>query len=224
LRTRSLPGRVIELRSGLRIHLSEHPHDIISVFVVFVREDYGRVKPGSTVADIGANIGIFALYAAHSQAARVVAYEPSAESYSLLLRNIQANQLEHRVVARQMAVVGTPGEKVRFPVKSSMYNTIVTEDSGTDFEWVNTIGLGGIVAQLGEISLLKLDCEGAEYDILSSADKDVYSKIRHIRLEYHSGGEAIIDDNLARYGFDRTHFHADTATSGSLWYEKTSPT
>ena len=63
----SLPGRVVELRKGPRIYLSEHSHDIISVFVIFVREDYGRIQPGSTVVDVGANIGIFSLYAAYNQ-------------------------------------------------------------------------------------------------------------------------------------------------------------
>jgi FkbM family methyltransferase len=211
---------VIELRKGPRIYLSEHPHDIISVFVVFVREDYGHIQPGSTVVDVGANIGIFSLYAAHNKAAMVLAYEPSAESYSILLRNIKANQLEQSVIAKQLAVVGTPGEQVRFPVKSSMYNAIITDDNETDFEWVNTIGLPEILDQMGNISLLKLDCEGAEYDILACAGEDVYAKIQHIRLEYHSGGEQVIDNYLSRYGFVKRHSQADTASSGNLWYEK----
>jgi hypothetical protein len=54
----------LSLRNGLKIILSTHPHDIVTAFVVFVKGDYGKVEQGTTVVDIGANIGIFSLYAA----------------------------------------------------------------------------------------------------------------------------------------------------------------
>lgn len=220
LLSRPLSNRVVELRNGLKIYLSEHPHDVISVFVVFVREDYGGIQPGSTVVDIGANIGIFSLYAAHNRATRVFAYEPNSESYYYLLQNIKANHLERVILPCRLAVVGTPGEQVRFPTKSSMYNAIITNDDRTDFEWVNTIGLPEILDQTGDINLLKLDCEGAEYGILFSIGQDIYARIQNIRLEYHSGNEQAIENHLTRYGFIKRCSKADTANSGTMWYEK----
>jgi FkbM family methyltransferase len=220
LASRSLAQRVVELRSGLKIYLSEHPHDVISVFVVFVREDYGAIEPGGAVVDVGANIGIFSLYAVHKKAGAVFAYEPNSESFAYLLHNIRANRLEQRVIARQFAVVGAPGGQVRFPTRSSMYNAIITQDSAAEYELVDTIGLGAILAQSGPISLLKLDCEGAEYEILFSADETSYAAVRHIRLEYHAGRVQAIDAHLSQYGFVRYHSQADTATSGNLWYER----
>jgi FkbM family methyltransferase len=209
------------LRSGLKIYLSDHPHDIITIFVIFVREDYGRVQPQSVVVDIGANIGIFALYAAHNQAAKVFAYEPNSEAYHHLLQNIKTNHLEHTIFPGQFAVVGAPGELVRFPARSSIYNSIITDLSSTDFEWVNTIGLPKILDQTGDVDLLKLDCEGAEYDILLSAGKDVYARIRNLRLEYHSNREQDIERHLTSYGFVKYHSKADTKHSGNMWYKKT---
>jgi len=39
--------------------------------------------------------------------------------------------------------------------------------------------------RLGRADLLKLDCEGAEYDILFSAEAAVYDRINSVRMEYH---------------------------------------
>jgi FkbM family methyltransferase len=49
--------------------------------------------PGDTYWDIGANVGIYALYAAIRRDVRVLAFEPSAGNYFLLNRNIELNGL-----------------------------------------------------------------------------------------------------------------------------------
>lgn len=55
--------------------------------------------------DIGANIGVFALYAAlRLRTGRVVAFEPAAGSYALLNRNIETNRMAHRVSAYCIAL------------------------------------------------------------------------------------------------------------------------
>ena len=43
--------------------------------------------------DIGANIGTYALYAAKTRGMRVLAFEPSASSYAVLVRNVEINAL-----------------------------------------------------------------------------------------------------------------------------------
>ncbi len=49
------------------------------------------LRPGEVVWDIGANIGLYSLYAALDPAVRVLAFEPGAASFALLVRNIEAN-------------------------------------------------------------------------------------------------------------------------------------
>lgn len=221
LRAEALPGGAVELRDGMTIRLSGHPHDVISVFVIFVREDYGRVAPGSVVVDLGANLGIFALYAARQGAARVYAYEPGAEAYGHLLANIVANGLAGRIVPRQAAVVGEPGPQVRFPTRSSMYNRVLAEgEQGDGWAWVETTGLAAVGVDAGRVDLLKVDVEGAEYELLLGVGEAFYAGVERVRLEYHAGRVDELDRHLARFGLLRRRARADTAESGSLWYQR----
>ncbi len=215
-----LPGRVVELRNGMTIHLSEHPHDVITVFLVFVRKDYGSIQPGSTVVDIGANIGVFSLYAAHCGAIRIFAYEPNTEAYHLLLHNVQANHLQQNILPHQLAVTSTDGDKVKFPKKPSMYNTIITDENPAEYELVETVTAQAILTEAKCIDVLKLDCEGAEYDILSSSKPGFLSQIVAIRMEYHADRIDEIDSWLRPHGLIRTRLTRAVGATGSLWYDR----
>lgn len=52
------------------------------------------IPPGSVIWDIGANVGLYSVYAAKSRGARVFAFEPSVFNLELLARNIFLNQLQ----------------------------------------------------------------------------------------------------------------------------------
>lgn len=53
----------------------------------------------SVFLDVGANIGLYSLYAATARRCRVYAFEPESQNYALLNRNIQANALDGRITA-----------------------------------------------------------------------------------------------------------------------------
>lgn len=52
---------------------------------------------GDVLWDIGANIGIYALYAARVRNLRVLAFEPSAATYAALVRNVEINGVADRL-------------------------------------------------------------------------------------------------------------------------------
>jgi hypothetical protein len=63
--------------------------------------------------------------------------------------------------------------------------------------------------KLSRVDLLKVDCEGGEYDIFPSMSDDLYSRIANIVFEYHTinGSDAKLTAILARLrslGFDVT--------------------
>ena len=45
------------------IHFSQHPHDFITFVVIFLKKEYGNIPSNHTIIDIGANIGLFSIYA-----------------------------------------------------------------------------------------------------------------------------------------------------------------
>ena len=54
---------------------------------------------GDILVDCGANVGMYTVWAAVTRKARVYAFEPEAQNYALLNRNIQLNGLAGRVRA-----------------------------------------------------------------------------------------------------------------------------
>ena len=216
----SLSDRQVKLRNGLHIGLSEHPHDVVTVFAIFVREDYGPIPPGSIVVDIGANIGIFSLYAAGRGATKVFAYEPNNESFQCLLKNIDVNGLREVVTPAHLAVTSRDGATVKFPTAASMYNAIITDDNRSDYELVETVTLARILGQAPTVDVLKLDCEGAEYDILLNVSPEALRQVASIRMEYHSGPSSDLWAALQRHGFRRSHLSADTPVTGNVWYQR----
>jgi FkbM family methyltransferase len=65
-----------------------------------------QLPPEAVLWDIGANVGVFSLYAAASRKCRVLSFEPSAANFYVLTRNIQLNHLEARISAYCVALSG----------------------------------------------------------------------------------------------------------------------
>jgi FkbM family methyltransferase len=60
---------------------------------------------GDVLYDIGANVGIFTVYAAKSgKAAKVVSFEPESQNYAILNENIYLNGLQDRVLSLNIAL------------------------------------------------------------------------------------------------------------------------
>jgi 2-polyprenyl-3-methyl-5-hydroxy-6-metoxy-1,4-benzoquinol methylase len=89
---------VSRLPSGLRIRHVSKPDVPFLYREVFEEQAYARhgvrLGPGDSVLDVGANIGMFALWAAERVApgGRVVALEPLPPIYDALLHNISAHR------------------------------------------------------------------------------------------------------------------------------------
>ncbi|MBA3656692.1 MAG: FkbM family methyltransferase [Gemmatimonadaceae bacterium] len=220
--TRSTPpGHVLRLRQGMTIHLSEDPFDIVTVFGLFVRQDYGLIAPGSKVVDIGANIGVFTLFAIHCGASVVHAYEPSGDSFQCLRRNLDENRLNGKVSSFRSAVSKGPERVVPFPRRSSVYNALGSgTQSGDGFDEVPLETLATVIERIGHADLLKMDCEGEEEQIIDGAGLDVMQLVDEIRLEYHNGRGAVIKQLLADRGFKPTFWWEADARGGLGWFER----
>lgn len=61
-------------------------------------------KPDELFFDIGANIGLYSLYAACTRGVNVFAFEPEALNYALLNKNIFLNKVDHKIKAFSLAI------------------------------------------------------------------------------------------------------------------------
>jgi FkbM family methyltransferase len=65
--------------------------------------------PDDVLVDVGANVGMYTIWAAKTRGVKVFAFEPEAQNYSLLNRNIVVNELDGRVKAYCLALSDQAG-------------------------------------------------------------------------------------------------------------------
>jgi FkbM family methyltransferase len=171
-------------RGGLRIGCRL---DEASPFVeIFVRDEYevpgldwGAVR---TVVDVGANVGMATMWMAQrAPLARFVAVEPAPATAARLRANIDRNNLAGRV---EVVVAGVAAERGRGSMvfEAGFSSHAFVEHSGAGE--VELCTLADIFDRTGEevVDLLKIDCEGGEYDILRGP---VLARVRAVVGEYH---------------------------------------
>jgi FkbM family methyltransferase len=148
-------------------------------------------ESGWRVVDVGANIGAFSLWAERF-GAHIVAIEPEPKTYASLVANVAGRQ----VSPRQAALVGDAVPAVRLylsGVRSTRHTLLAKEiESGAplggEFVDVPTVTLADVVGE--GCDLLKLDCEGAEFEALLRADDETLRRAQRLVVEYHRiGGE-----------------------------------
>lgn len=133
------------------------------------------LKPGMTFFDVGANAGIFSLAAGaklRGQAAALFAFEPCADTFGTLQKNLRLNRLPETRAVRT-AISDTTGEAQLFlnaAFKDGLNS--LREPSHSDAEVVgrepvSTITLDDFVAQenISRVDVMKVDVEGAELQV-----------------------------------------------------------
>jgi FkbM family methyltransferase len=159
---------------------------------------------GWRVVDVGANIGVFALWA-ERLGAHVTAFEPEPKTFASLVANVAGR----RISPRRAALVGEPMPSVRLylsDVRSTRHTLLAKEiessESLHDFVDVPAVTLVDVVGD--GCDLLNLDCEGAEFEALLRADDETLRRAKRLFVEYHRiGGEPeVIVDRLEAAGMD----------------------
>lgn len=141
-------------------------------FVQLVLSEAGAgTGPGAVFVDVGANIGAYTLIASEIAGTRVVSLEPIPMTYAKLRRNIALNHRDN-VVALNLGASKQPGELRMTCDGSSPLNQVVAGeavgDASTRMVPVDTVD--AICARLGlQPSLIKVDVEGHELDVLAGA-------------------------------------------------------
>ncbi len=206
---RSKPGstRIRARKTGLMFTV-RGAADVWSVKEAVLDRFYQRYgfdfEPAWTVLDIGAGLGEFTLLAARAdQRNRVYAFEPHAGSFALLQENVTRNGLVN-IVAVNDALSSRTGPLMLDVSNSEPVHQQSRRDEGSggpQRHVVKSVSLGDLLNtyELDVVDLVKLDCEGAEYDILLNAPAWVLDRIHRIVLEYHDEFTPHVHGDLVRF-------------------------
>jgi FkbM family methyltransferase len=208
--------------NGLKLRLP-FPSGIIELKETFMEELYGYFDlKGKTVLDIGAFIGDTALYFALKGACKVVAYEPVPLLYEMAKENIQLNDQEDTVQIVNAAIGNTGGTiKLNYDEQLPGQTTIfdyykqlnVLHPKNIEAKLVS---FSSVVNMLGHVNVLKIDCEGAEWEIIPYAiSQHTLDRVDSILMEVHWGK---IENMIALLHKARFRIEKLTTCGWAAWF------
>ena len=164
--------------------------DLCMIYECAVLDDYNikdYIKHDDIIFDIGSHIGSFSICASrNAKNGFIYAFEPSPENFEQLRKNIVLNKSQNIMPINK--AVFSRKKKIRFYINKTNYasNSIFTK-TNTSIE-VPCINLSDIFRKynISRCNFLKMDCEGAEYDIILNTPKNVLKKIDTMVIEYHT--------------------------------------
>ena len=204
----------LAFRNGLSVKLRTSSTDIQALANVWVNEEYKKagfeVKNEDIIIDVGAQVGLFTLYASqYCKLGKIFCLEPIKSNFDLLSENVRMNHLSN-VKCIQKAVYDK-NDSVRMYLSKTDDAAHNIFDSGNEYVDVNTTTLSEIFNSnnIQVCNLLKMDCEGSEYKIFESTSDEYIGRIQKICLEYH-----IINE-------DRRSLNALKSRLGTLGFQVT---
>jgi FkbM family methyltransferase len=176
-------GHVVPVRDFMTLYIYKE---------IFVDRcyDLSFERSAPVIVDIGANSGLFALRIKQlCPSAQIYCYEPYPPNFEQLRNTIALNKLDS-VTPIQKAVGARRGSAKLFIHKRNIggHSFYAAEASSDNYVDVEVIDLASVLDGLQhDIDLLKIDCEGAEFDILMNLTTAAAKKIRQIILETTPG-------------------------------------
>ncbi len=140
--------------------------------------DYGianlKLKKGDLIVDVGANVGDFSLYLQKFSGLEYVGFEPSPEEFKLLLKNLPPNyKAQNLVISNKNGMckfyISSNGADSSLFAPKKVESTIQIESKRLDSIFYS-------------IKLLKIDAEGAEFEVIQGAEK-ILKRIEYIAVD-----------------------------------------
>jgi FkbM family methyltransferase len=175
--------RTVKLRSGPSIYVDPSEHLSLLIYYLGTFEPYclphlrRYATKGTTVIDVGANIGVYTLESAVivGPDGGVISIEPAPPHVSAIKSNLQINNLGN-VHVIEAAVSDAPGQATLTLPKGANLGMFTLGGAPTDLSFsVKLRTIDSIVAERcpRRISVIKMDIEGSEYRALLGAERTI---------------------------------------------------
>ncbi|MAG26902.1 hypothetical protein CMI47_15290 [Candidatus Pacearchaeota archaeon] len=182
-----------KLRNGIKYKVRAKTTDRFIINEIWIHNSYTpkgfEIKESDTVLDIGAHIGVFSIFASHlSKNGKVYSFEPFQENFNLLKDNINLNETKN-IIPINKAISNKNSKQSLFISESENKGSgSLHQNNNSKKVTIEAISLQSFLKEykIKTIDFLKIDCEGAEYEILYNCPKNLLQKIKKISMEYHN--------------------------------------
>lgn len=170
--------------------------DIHSSFIGGV---YSKISfKDRTIVDVGANIADSSIYFATKGAKRVIALEPFPKNFNFGQTNIKKNSFEDVI---ELILSGCSAKTSKIQIDPNLSGLSYKMEEAKGGQMINQITLKQISEKYQiDAGLLKMNCEGCEYDVILNTPEKTLKNFSEILIQYHDGGE-ILSKRLSNIGF-----------------------
>jgi FkbM family methyltransferase len=183
-------------RSGMRIDCPNRPGARVPVYEIFAEDCYRlqwflgpMLDRPITVIDIGGHVGTFSCRLAQLHPkATISTFEPSPTTAKFLRQNVEQNGYADRVTVNEMALSSTSGTAVFDDNGAgSGLNGLVSAGHSTGVATqVQSISFDdAVAAAAAPVDLVKIDCEGGEYDLVLGSSPATWASVQRVVIETH---------------------------------------
>lgn len=157
---------------------------------IFFDRDYSIIEPQiksakNGILDVGAHKGFFILYArVLNPNVPIYAYEPEENNFRELKKHLLENRIEN-AFPKNVAIAGKEGSVVLHISDDSHNHTLLPVLPSFNEKKVNAVLLENVLKKMGKCDLIKMDCEGSEFQIFENAPDLVFEAVPVFFLEYH---------------------------------------
>lgn len=181
-----------------------------------------HAKPGGTILDIGAHIGLYSVFFSKLTNGKVYSFEPTPSTLTVLRKTIQINKCEKNVTVIPAAVAETPGMATFYSndIDVSTSNSLVNIDLGANIKRqgayeVQVLSIDSFRLQHSlKIDFLKIDAEGVELEVLQGARATFMQDRPFAILGLHPFAYENIQETLLKIWDILTAYHLNIKIAG----------
>ncbi|MDG1872965.1 MAG: FkbM family methyltransferase [Mariniblastus sp.] len=153
----------------------------------YTRNGFYIPQDGDQIVDAGAHVGLFSLFmASQNPNCKILSLEPFPENYHCLEKNILSSKATN-ITALPYALGAESQVAFIKPVGERSIDHLLQTSSDPDSREVQVVSLSDVLSQLqtDNVAMLKMDIEGAEFDVFETASTATLKCFQRIALEYH---------------------------------------